>query len=171
MMLRKTSLVMCMAAAAVVGCGDDGGTTPDAQGGADAGAADGGTVRTFNVPLTIAEDGCAMANPGATGMATVTVAGDGSNVVVDMTFSSLSGAATLAHIHVGAAGATGNPVLTFPNRVSPVHQTFTSADYTAAAGAPTTWDAFITDLRAGGKYYINVHTAMCPGGELRGQID
>jgi hypothetical protein len=163
---------MCLAAAALVACGDDdGGGTPDANpGGPDAAA---GT--TFTVPLTRAEEvpACAAGGANAMGNATVTINGDGmsATVVVNITYQGLSGAATLGHIHFGNTGAMGNVVLGFTSLASPINQTFTSANYTAAAGAPTTYADFITQLKSGGKAYINIHTQACPGGEIRGQID
>jgi len=38
-----------------------------------------------------------------------------------------------------------------------------------AEGSATLTDAQAADLTAG-KYYINVHTAANPGGEIRGQV-
>ena len=173
-MTRKTSLVMCLAAAALFSCGDDddGGGTPDAMTGGPDG---GGNVTTYTVPLTRAEEVPACANGGASaaGMATVTVTGDGASATIavsNFTYTGLSGAATLGHIHSGDTGVMGGVVLTFTSLTSPITQTFTSANYTAAAGAPPNYADFVTQLKAGNAY-LNIHTAMCPGGEIRGQID
>lgn len=172
-MTRKTRLVVCLVAAALMSCGDDDdGGTPDANtGGADAAA----NATTYTVPLTRAEEVPTCANGGASaaGMATVIVTGDGATAtiqVMNLTYTGLSGAATLGHIHFGDTGAMGGVVLPFTAVTSPINQTFTSANYTAAAGAPVDFASFITQLKAGNAY-INIHTAMCPGGEIRGQID
>jgi hypothetical protein len=173
---RKTSFALCLASAALFGaCGDDdnGGTPDAATGGADARPADGGAGMTFNVTLTKAEEVpvCASAGANATGMATVTIAADGSSIQVsNFTYSGLSGNATMAHIHFGAIGAMGGVVLPFTSVTSPINQTFTSANYTAPAGAPVTWDAFVAAARQG-MSYLNVHTQACGPGEIRGQID
>src|SRR5689334_23934234 len=76
-----------------------------------------------------------------------------------LTYSGLSGPATAAHFH-GPAEAGKNAVVAvaIPNAgTSPVE------------GSATLTDAQAADLVAG-KYYINIHTAANPGGEIRGQV-
>jgi hypothetical protein len=160
--LNKLSvIVLGLSAACFTACGSDA-SNPDAAGG--------GT--TYNITLTAAQEmtPCASAGASATGTATVTVSADNTSIAVtNVTYSGLSGAATMAHIHAGAAGANGGVVLAFPTITSPFSKTFTAADYTVATGAPADFAAFVTSLKAGGAY-INIHTAACAGGEIRGQI-
>jgi hypothetical protein len=77
-----------------------------------------------------------------------------------VTFDKLSGPATAAHFH-GPAAPGKNAGVVVPidgqNPTSP------------ATGTATLTDAQIKDLRAG-KWYVNVHTAANPGGEIRGQV-
>jgi hypothetical protein len=76
-----------------------------------------------------------------------------------VTFENLTGPATMAHFH-GPAAAGANAPVVVPlgnNPTSPIH------------GSKTLTDAQITDLEAG-KWYVNVHTAANPGGEIRGQV-
>ncbi|MEQ1779895.1 MAG: CHRD domain-containing protein [Hyphomonadaceae bacterium] len=76
----------------------------------------------------------------------------------DVTFSNLTGPAVAAHIHGPVAeGGKGPPVVPFPSAASPIKGTATLTDAQAA------------DLAAG-KYYVNIHTAANPGGEIRGTI-
>ncbi len=73
------------------------------------------------------------------------------------TYTGLTGAATNAHIHKGVAGVAGAVVFPF---ASP----FTSPiNYTSVALTP----AQEIDLNAG-SYYVNIHSAAFPGGEIRG---
>jgi hypothetical protein len=68
----------------------------------------------------------------------------------------LTGPATMAHIHTGAAGTNGGVTVDFGSTLGA----------TIAGERPIT---AVTDLEAG-RWYANVHTAMAPGGEIRGQI-
>ncbi len=76
-----------------------------------------------------------------------------------LTYSGLSGPATAAHFHGPAEpGKNAGVALAIPGATS-----------SPAEGSATLTDAQAADLMAG-KYYINVHTAANPGGEIRGQV-
>ncbi|WP_025037454.1 CHRD domain-containing protein [Bradyrhizobium sp. DOA9] len=76
-----------------------------------------------------------------------------------VTYSGLSGPATAAHFHGPAeAGKNAGVAVPIPNAAS-----------SPVKGEATLTDAQATDL-LGGKYYINIHTAANPGGEIRGQV-
>jgi hypothetical protein len=75
-----------------------------------------------------------------------------------VTYSGLSGPATAAHFHGPAEpGKNAGVVVPFKDPAS------------GAEGSATLTDAQAADLEAG-KYYVNVHTAANPGGEIRGQV-
>ena len=75
-----------------------------------------------------------------------------------LVYSGLSGPATMAHFHGPAiAGENAGVVVPLANPASAVESTATLTDAQAA------------DMLAG-KWYINVHTAANPGGEIRGQL-
>jgi hypothetical protein len=94
---------------------------------------------------------------GASGRFTGTL--NGTSLTWRLTFKHLSGPATAAHIHIGARKVAGAVVVPLCGPcTSPV------------TGGPTALTADqVKDLLAG-KYYVNVHTAKNPGGEIRGQI-
>src|ERR1700726_3605314 len=76
-----------------------------------------------------------------------------------LTYTGLSGPATAAHFHGPAApGKNAGVAVAIPN-----------ATETPAEGSAILTDAQAADLMAG-KYYVNVHTAANPGGEIRGQV-
>ena len=76
-----------------------------------------------------------------------------------VTYSGLSGPATAAHFHGPAeAGKNSGVAVAIPNATS-----------SPAEGSATLTDAQAADLMAG-KYYVNIHTAANPGGEIRGQV-
>ena len=76
-----------------------------------------------------------------------------------LTYSGLTGPATAAHFHGPAeAGKNAGVAVAIPG-----------AALSPAEGSATLTDAQAADLMAG-KYYVNVHTAANPGGEIRGQV-
>jgi hypothetical protein len=76
-----------------------------------------------------------------------------------LTYSGLTGPATAAHFHGPAEpGMNAGIAVAIPNAAS-----------SPAEGSATLTDAQAHDLLAG-KYYVNVHTAANPGGEIRGQV-
>ncbi|KJC42793.1 CHRD domain-containing protein [Bradyrhizobium sp. LTSP885] len=76
-----------------------------------------------------------------------------------LTYSGLSGPATAAHFHGPTeAGKNAGVAVAIPNATS-----------SPVEGSATLTDAQAADLLAG-KYYVNVHTAASPGGEIRGQV-
>jgi hypothetical protein len=81
------------------------------------------------------------------------------------TYSGLSGAATAAHVHGPAEpGKNAGVVLWISDHDTKGHP-FTSP----FEGSATLTDAQASDLNSG-LYYVNIHTAANPGGELRGQL-
>ena len=74
-------------------------------------------------------------------------------------YSGLTGDITAAHFHGPAeVGKNAGVEVAIPGATS-----------SPAEGSATLTDAQAADL-AGGKLYVNVHTAANPGGEIRGQV-
>jgi len=98
-------------------------------------------------------------NTAASGNAEVTYNRNTGMASYRVTYGGLSGAATAAHIHGPAGpGANAGVVVPLPN----------------AASSPMTGEVKLTPEQfnqlASGQYYVNVHTAANPGGEIRGQL-
>jgi hypothetical protein len=80
------------------------------------------------------------------------------NLSVTVTFSGLSGPSIGVHVHgPGEPGKNAGIVLPFNFVLSPAKLSATLTDSQAA------------DLMAG-RWYVNVHTELNPGGEIRGQL-
>lgn len=76
-----------------------------------------------------------------------------------LSFKGLSGPATAGHFHGPAAiGSNANMALAFKGPVTSPQE-----------GQATLTPAQATDLLSG-KWYVNIHTAAHPGGEIRGQM-
>ncbi|MHB8528428.1 MAG: CHRD domain-containing protein [Caulobacteraceae bacterium] len=95
----------------------------------------------------------------ATGRAVVDLDTAAKTIKWKITYTGLTGPATMAHFHGPAApGKSAGPALPITGDLaSPIH-----------GDGPVT-DGQIGDLRAG-LWYVNIHTAKYPGGEIRGQV-
>jgi hypothetical protein len=114
-------------------------------------------TQTFRATLSSAAEVPANASAGS---GTLEASFDKASSVLrwKVTYSGLSGAATMAHFHGPAMpGSNAGVVVPLPSAASP------------AEGSATLTPAQVADLMAG-KWYINVHTAQNPGGEIRGQV-
>ena len=93
-----------------------------------------------------------------TGTVTVTYDTASEKLTWKGTYTGLTGPATAAHFHGPAdVGKNAGVVVPIGPATSPL------------AGMATLTDAQAADLAAG-KWYVNVHTAKFPNGEIRGQV-
>jgi Cu/Zn superoxide dismutase len=102
-------------------------------------------------------------NSAGTGTASCFLLPDRSALRFDLTVSGLSGAATAAHFHKAASGASGPAVFGIDVSGGNVQGQWSTAS--APALTPDDVEAVYS-----GNYYINVHTAAFPAGEIRGQV-
>lgn len=84
------------------------------------------------------------------------------SLCINVTVKGLSGPLTGAHIHEGRTGGIGPVVIDLTNNIE-------GSRISTVITAPDLNSAFISKLM-NGDYYINVHTAANPGGEIRGPI-
>lgn len=118
----------------------------------------------------------------------VRISGDETSVSWELSYADLEGDVTQSHIHLGQAGVNGG-VFVFlcsnlgngpagtqlcPPPPATISGSFTAADLVGGAAAqgiaPGELDEVIRAMRAG-RTYVNVHSTLFPGGEIRAQID
>jgi hypothetical protein len=92
---------------------------------------------------------------GATGAGTFALAPD-NTLLYDISFSGLTAAETAAHFHRAPLGSAGPVVYPLPPG-------------TTKRGTQVLTDTDISELKSG-LWYVNIHSTVAPGGEIRGQI-
>lgn len=97
----------------------------------------------------------------ADGSGTATITITGTTVAYGITVANIDLPPVAQHIHIGAAGTNGAIVVNLPGTW--VGNTLTGTTTTTPAQA-----AAIIANPSG--FYVNVHTTLCPGGAVRGQL-
>ena len=112
----------------------------------------------FTASLSGAQESPAVSS-GGNGSADVTYDRGSSTLSYRVAYSGLSGPATAAHIH-GPAGPGQNAGVVVP--------------FTNVGSSPITGQVKLTPEQfnqlSSGQWYVNVHTAAHPAGEIRGQL-
>lgn len=122
----------------------------------------GNVLSQNDLPLSAAQE-TSQVNSEATGVANVTYDKSTKKLTYIITYSNLSGAPTMGHIHGSSPRGVNSGVL-FPFASLP------AATSGAVTGSATLTAAQETDL-LNGLFYFNIHTVANPGGEIRGQIE
>lgn len=125
------------------------------------------TITVFTTTLNGANEVPVNASA-ASGSAQVTFDDAASSVLVSVTFSGLTAAASAGHIHCCTATAftsTAGVALGFPG-----FPPATSGTYNASPTAYSNSNTFASVLAGAfaGKAYVNIHDSSFPGGEIRG---
>src|SRR6266699_2672555 len=100
----------------------------------------------------------------AQGLATVTVNGDSIHYRIEL---SNIDSAFLAHIHHGAAGTSSGVIV--PLYIPPKVSTDLNFSGVLIDSTVAITDVILSQIRAD-TTYVNVHTKLNPGGEIRGQL-
>lgn len=146
-------------ALSVVGCDDDDdGNGVVRDGGAGDGAGTGQLMETAALSSAM-EVPPPVGAPNASGSFMHTLNEASGSMSYTLTVMNLTGPATAAHIHEAPPGMAGPIVLPLATPAGG-----------SATGTAMLTAAQIAKLKAGA-YYVNVHTAMNPSGEVRGQLD
>jgi len=120
------------------------------------------------------------------GVLRATLSNDGQSLDYELSYEDLQGEVAQAHFHLGQRGVNGGiaiflctnlgngPAGTQPCPPSPgtISGTVSAADVIGPAGqgvGPGEWEEVVRAIRKG-VAYVNVHTDLFPGGEVRGQL-
>jgi hypothetical protein len=141
-------------------------------------------IITYTAPLNGANENPATGSPG-TGFAIVTIDNVAQTMEVNVTFSGLVAGNTAAHIHccVAPGGNTGVATITptftgFPSGTTSGSYdhvfdltsagTYNPAFITLQGGTVASAEAVLLAGLAGNLTYLNIHSTVDPGGEIRG---
>lgn len=154
--MRTTRILAMFAAVAVLGsCSDDNST------GIPAG------LEVFTATLNGANEAPTPVTTTATGHATVTILGDSLvswEVIIDSPIDSI----IAGHIHRRAADSVaGNVQINFAPPATDLDFTGTA---TIGSSAPADPADSILDIIRAGRAYVNIHTRVNQGGEIRGTL-
>jgi len=112
-------------------------------------------------------------SPG-TGSTTFTYVTASNSLLYTVSFAGLTAPATASHVHIGTPGIAGPIIFPLANTPAATSGMY-SGTLTAAKlinGASTGISTFADALNAiqSGNTYINIHSSLYPGGEIRGQL-
>jgi hypothetical protein len=117
--------------------------------------------RPLSATLTGAAEFPGPGDSNGTGTALFRLSSGQGKVCFVLTAANITLPATLAHIHVGAAGTAGDPVVT----LVPPDASGTSGGCVSASSA-----TIKAILKNPSGYYANIHTSDFPAGAVRGQL-
>lgn len=116
--------------------------------------------QAFEVSLVGDEETPDEGDPDGKASGTVTIDPAKGTVCADIEYHRLA-PATMAHVHAGARGKAGPPVVTLP---------VDDGDGVVKGCAKAAPDAIAAILADPAGYYVNVHTTELPKGAIRGQL-
>jgi hypothetical protein len=169
-----TTLVLAAAIVALAACGSDDTTAPVSK------------IVNFTATLSPANEPSVTGNPTGSGTFTATLDTSTNVFTYNFTFTGLTVAASLGHIHgpftPGGTTTSAGVILNFDPAVTPgaTFIGFKTATSGSGTGTVTLNSSLqlttavngdsLRKLILAGLVYANIHTATNPGGEIRGQI-
>lgn len=179
MRARGGILTVALVVMILIGCSDSPTATPDQTTGGNNNVIEEPIesrqpgVEMYRSVMTGAEEVPAVSTL-ASGSASIHMSSDGGALVYAITVSGISDV-TDAHIHVGARGEVGAPVVDLFDGTRSgeyngllVQGTIEPGDLVGSLSGMTLAD--LHTLITSGRAYLNVHTARHPAGEIRGQV-
>ena len=131
-------------------------------------------IRNFTAQLSGANEVPGIVT-GAGGVATITLDTATQTVTYRVDVYNMPSGTTQAHFHVSGPGVAGPVVVNFTVQPNISNDFAITGTATAASLVPrqpqgiNSWEDFIQALVLG-QVYVNVHSSVNPGGEIRGQV-
>ena len=101
----------------------------------------------------------------ALGNGTVLMNAERTLITINLTFQGLFGPITMAHIHNGAFGSNGTPIVDIFSLITP------GGTGGSIMNAVLSINMMQANVLLAGNGYFNIHTTAFPGREIRGQIN
>lgn len=138
--------------------------------------------QAFRARLTGFQEAPSAISTAASGQFRAKLSADGGALEFEMEYEGLQADALFSHVHLGPVHQSGGIMFFIcgggskptpcPLRAGTVSGTVTQADVIGPTGQGISAGEFAEALRAmrSGAAYVNVHSTLFPGGEIRGQI-
>lgn len=160
--MKRLAIAVAILAVGAAGCGGGSGSPTNPS-----------DITVFTVQLSALNEVPPVTNAESTarGTAVITVNKASNTISFSVSFNGFTptSAINLAHIHPGAAGTNGSPLVN--TGLTAGQATLSNGAGTLTFDSVTTSAANITSILANPQnFYFNVHTTLNPGGALRGQL-
>jgi CHRD domain len=162
-MMKRLAIVTCLAAAvAVAGCGGDNNPSGPSN----------TTVFTVNLLPSLEVPPVSNAESSGRGTAVITVHSDSNTVDFNVSMTGFPNGTVIqaAHIHPGASGTTGSPVVNTGLTPGTAVTLANGSGTMTFNGVATTAQNVSSILAAPQNFYFNIHSPQNPGGVARGQL-
>lgn len=160
--MKRLAIGMALLALGVTGCGGNSNSPSPSN------------ITVFTVQLSAANEVPLVTNSETTarGTAVITVHSDTNTIDFNVSMNSFPNGsqANLAHIHPGAAGVTGSPLVNTGLTAGTGIPMPNGSGTFSFTGVPATADNIAQILANPQNFYFNVHTTLNPSGAIRGQL-
>ncbi len=159
--MKRLAIAVSILAIGAAGCGSSSPTTPS-------------NLTIFTVQLSAQNEVPPITNAESTGRGTAVITINSAANTIDFNVSLNSfpagSQANVAHIHPGAAGVNGAPLVNTGLTAGTAIVMPAGSGTFSLTGVPVSADKIAQILANPSTFYFNVHTTLNPGGAIRGQL-
>jgi hypothetical protein len=159
--MKRLAIAVSILAIGAAGCGSSTPTTPS-------------NLKIFTVQMASSNEVPPVTNAeaGGKGTAVITVNSQANTIDFNVSMSGFPAGsqANVAHIHPGAAGVNGAPLVNTGLTAGTAIVMPAGSGTFSLTGVPVSADKIAQILANPSAFYFNVHTSLNPGGAIRGQL-